>query len=56
MGEHNCHKIGEHECITVRAYELWEKDGCKQGRDLHYWLMAEKTVRGASKSQTQSAS
>jgi hypothetical protein len=30
----------------VKANELWEKDGCKQGRDLDYWLQAEKIVKG----------
>jgi len=33
------------ECIKVKAKELWEKDGCKQGRDLDYWLQAEKVVK-----------
>lgn len=31
--------------IRQKAYELWKKDGCKQGRDLEYWLKAEKTVK-----------
>jgi Protein of unknown function (DUF2934) len=48
MGEHNHHRINEKECITVKAYELWEKEGHKQGQDLHYWLIAEKTVKGQS--------
>ena len=32
-------------CIKAKAKELWEKDGCKQGRDLDYWLQAEKVVK-----------
>ncbi|MFA5275507.1 MAG: DUF2934 domain-containing protein [Candidatus Omnitrophota bacterium] len=45
MGEHNCYKIDVQECIKKKAYELWEKDGRKSGRDLHYWLNAEKAVK-----------
>ena len=45
MGEHNCYKKDETECIKKKAYELWEKDGRKQGCDLHYWLDAEKAVK-----------
>ena len=49
MGEHNCYKANEAECIRKKAYELWEKDGRKQGRDLYYWLKAENSVKGARK-------
>jgi len=28
--------------IRVKAEELWKEDGCKQDRDLDYWLEAEK--------------
>ena len=45
MGEHNCYHKEATECIKKKAYELWEKDGRKQGRDLHYWLDAEKAVK-----------
>ena len=31
--------------IAKRAYELWENDGRCQGRDQHYWLMAEASLR-----------
>lgn len=37
------------EYIKVKAKELWEKDGCKQGRDLDYWLQAEKIVKSQVK-------
>jgi hypothetical protein len=33
------------DCIKKKAYELWEKDGRKQGLDMGYWLSAEKAVR-----------
>ena len=32
-------------CIENKAYELWEKDGSKQGFDLYYWLLAEQTIK-----------
>lgn len=49
MGEHNCYKTDEAECIKKKAYELWEKDGRKEGRDLHYWLDAEKSIKVKAK-------
>lgn len=49
MGEHNCYKNDAQECIKIKAYELWEKDGRKQGRDIEYWLKAEKTVKAPVK-------
>jgi O-acetyl-ADP-ribose deacetylase (regulator of RNase III) len=27
--------------IAKRAYEIWEVDGCLDGRDVDYWLQAE---------------
>ncbi len=35
--------------IREKARELWERDGCKQNRDLDYWLQAEKIVKGQMK-------
>lgn len=35
--------------IKEKAKELWEKDGCKPGRDLEYWLKAEKIVKSQTK-------
>jgi hypothetical protein len=49
MGEHNCYRSDESECIRVKAYELWEKDGRKPGLDMYYWLLAEKAVKPAHK-------
>lgn len=37
------------EVIRQRAKELWQKDGCKQGHDLDYWLKAEKMVKGSAR-------
>lgn len=31
--------------IREKAKELWEKGGCKQGRDMDYWLQAEKIIK-----------
>jgi hypothetical protein len=44
MGEHNCYGSDVQACIRKKAYELWEKDGRKSGREMEHWLMAEKTV------------
>jgi len=49
MGEHNHHKKNEAETIKRIAYELWEKDGRKQGSDMNYWLEAEKVVKARIK-------
>ena len=40
-----CDKKDVADCIKKKAYELWEKDGRKQGCDMHYWLKAEKLVK-----------
>ncbi len=53
MGEHNCFKTDESECIKKKAKELWEKDGRKQGHDLDYWLNAEKAVKVQAKNNIQ---
>jgi len=44
-----CEKAELTNCIKEKAKELREKDGCKQGRDLDYWLQAEKIVKGQMK-------
>ena len=49
MGEHNCYAKDASECIKKKAYELWDKGGRKQGRDLDYWLKAEKAVKSQIK-------
>ena len=30
--------------ITERARQLWEEDGCPDGRDMEYWLKAEEEL------------
>ena len=47
----NCIKTDLTNLIREKAKELWEKDGCKQGRDMDYWLQAEKIVKGQTKKQ-----
>lgn len=32
--------------IRERAYELWQADGCPEGRELDYWLRAEADLNG----------
>jgi hypothetical protein len=49
MGGHNCYTKDASECIKKKAYELWDKEGRKQGRDLDYWLRAEKAVKTQTK-------
>ena len=48
MSEHNRHKH-EVESIKKMAYELWEKDGRKEGHDSDYYLSAEKTIKAQIK-------
>jgi len=40
-----CEKADLTNYIKEKAKELWEKNGCKQGHDLDYWLQAEKIVK-----------
>jgi len=44
-----CKEIDLNDCIKAKAKELWEKNGCKQGRDLDYWLQAEKIIKSQIK-------
>ena len=37
-----------HEEIARRAYELWEQDGCPEGRSEQHWSEAERQLRGSS--------
>jgi hypothetical protein len=32
------------QAINARAYDLWEKEGRPDGRDLAHWLEAERTI------------
>ena len=42
-----------HDEIARRAHELWEQDGCPEGRSEQHWLEAEKQLRGSSFQQQQ---
>ena len=37
--------------IAQKAYELWEQNGRVEGRDLEYWLEAERVIRNGQASQ-----
>src|SRR3954454_2678490 len=34
------------EAIRARAHELWKQHGCPTGRDVEFWLQAERELRG----------
>jgi len=34
--------------VRRRAYELWEQDGCQDGKHEHYWLVAEREIANES--------
>jgi hypothetical protein len=34
--------------IEKRAHELWEAEGCPEGRELEFWLQAERELAEAS--------
>lgn len=34
--------------IRERAHELWQQDGCPDGRSLEYWLRAEADLAGTA--------
>jgi len=36
------------ERIGLAAYYLWEKGGCQSGREVEYWLRAEKQLQALS--------
>jgi hypothetical protein len=36
--------------IQQRAYELWHQDGRPEGRDQHYWYLAERDLRESAPS------
>jgi ribulose kinase len=40
-----CKKIDLTDYVKVKAKELWEKSGCRQGRDLEHWLQAEEKMK-----------
>lgn len=38
-----------HARIRTRAHELWEEAGCPPGRDLEFWLRAEREFRNVNR-------
>ncbi len=43
-------EMNVHESNVSRlAYQLWENAGCPSGRDLEFWLDAEKSLRNQAK-------
>lgn len=39
----------EHEVIARRAKEIWEREGRQTGRDVEYWLRAERELLSGTK-------
>ncbi|HTH50115.1 MAG TPA: DUF2934 domain-containing protein [Candidatus Limnocylindria bacterium] len=40
-----------HALIEVRAYELWQASGCRNGDDLNHWLRAEHELAEKARSR-----
>ncbi len=40
--------------IRQRAYHLWEMNGCQDGRDLDYWLLAALELEDVASGHTAS--
>ena len=34
--------------VAQRAYEIWQREGCPEGRDMEHWLRAESELGTAS--------
>ena len=45
----------DQEKIRVLAYQLWERDGCPEGKDDDYWHAAEKLLLDDSAEETPEA-
>jgi hypothetical protein len=41
-----------HESIANLARQLWQSEGGQEGRDLEYWLKAERQIQAASQTAT----
>ena len=44
-----------HDGIACAAFQLWEKAGCPEGRDLEFWLGAETRLLATQKPEAQKA-
>jgi len=42
----NSRKSLEREQIALRAYEIWQEQGCPAGRDEENWYQAERELKG----------
>lgn len=41
------------ESIAARAYELWQEEGCPEGRDIEFWYQAEQQLKAESADPSQ---
>jgi hypothetical protein len=39
-------KMVDNAAIAHRAWEIWQREGCPDGRELEHWLRAEQELRG----------
>lgn len=47
---------GRREDVAARAYQLWEQHGWPDGRDMEFWLEAERQLMGADSGMDNKAS
>ena len=45
--------VDSNELIRRRAFEIWEREGCPDGRDLEHWLQAEVELSAPASSVTE---
>ncbi|WP_439399246.1 DUF2934 domain-containing protein [Bradyrhizobium sp. PMVTL-01] len=45
----------EKQQTRTRAHQLWEEAGRPEGRDLEFWLRAEREIKGTHMSESQEA-
>ena len=44
----NAAEIPESSSVAQRAYEIWQREGCPDGRAMEHWLRAEAELASAS--------
>ena len=49
------HTIPTEQIISERAYEIWQAEGCPQGRALEHWLAAESEFKSMESAPTAGA-
>lgn len=47
-------EISFEERIARRAYELWQQEGCPEGRETNFWQEAERQLKVEAADQTKS--